>query len=231
VGIRDSVEVVQEAASSHAGTITGTLRITAPAMLGRKHVVPVITEFMQLHPGVSVHLALTDAFVDLVAERMDLALRVGRVLDTGLVARRLAKVPFLICAAPRYLARHGTPRTPLELAKLEWIHHVPSTEPNRITLHKGRRQVTIQVRGRLSSNDGAASVQAVVDGFGVMAAPEFELSEEVRAGQLVPLLTDWSLDDLVVQAVFPPRRHVSAKVRAFADFISARWSKAPWGLQ
>lgn len=230
-GIRDSVEVAQEAASSHAGTITGTLRITAPSSLGRRHVVPVLTEFMDLHPGLSIHLSLTDAFVDLVAERIDVALRVGRLVDPSLVVRRLASVPMLICASPSYLERHGAPRTPLDLAKLEWIHHEPSSDPNRITLHKGRRQVTIDVRGRLSSNDGAASVEAALGGFGVMAAPAFELSEEVRSGRLVPLLTDWSLNDLVVQAVFPPRRHVSAKVRGFADFVAARWIKAPWCLE
>lgn len=230
-GIRDSVEVAQEAASSHAGTITGTLRVTAPAMLGRKHVIPVVTEFMEDHPGLSVHLTLTDAFVDLVAERIDVALRVGRVVDPSLVARRLATVPMIVCAAPRYLERHGVPRTPLELAKLEWIHHLPSAEPNRVTLYKGRRQVTINVRGRLSSNDGAASVEAAVGGFGVMVAPAFELSDEVRSGQLVPLLTDWRSNDLVVQAVFPPRRHVSAKVRGFVDFIASRWNKPPWGLR
>ncbi len=230
VGIRDSAAVAQEAASSHAGTITGTLRITAPAMLGRTHVVPVVTEFMELHPGVAAHLALTDAFVDLVAERMDVALRVGRVADAGLVTRRLAKVPVLICAAPRYLERHGTPRTPAELSKLEWLHHLPSTDPNRVTLRKGRREVTVPVRGRLSSNDGAAGVRAVVAGFGVMAGPAFELSDEMRSGQLVRLLPDWNLDDLVVQAVFPARRHVSAKVRAFVDFIASRWAAAPWCL-
>jgi DNA-binding transcriptional LysR family regulator len=177
-----------------------------------------------------VHLALTDSFVDLVAERMDVALRVGRVLDTGLVARRLAKVPILVCASPRYLERMGTPRGPADLAKFEWVHHLPSAEPNRITLRKGRRQVTVQMRGRLSSNDGAAGVMAVVAGFGAMAAPAFELSDEVRSGQLVRVLPDWHMEDLVVQAVFPPRRHVSAKVRAFVDFIAARWAEAPWCL-
>ena len=230
VGVRDSAEIAEEAASSHAGTITGTLRITAPSMLGRRYVIPVVTAFLELHPGLSVDLVLTDAFVDLVAERIDVALRVGPLVDPSLVARRLVKAPFLICAAPRYLARHGVPKTPLELAKLEWIRHAPSREPNRLTLHKGRRAVTIDVRGRLRTSDGAASVQAAVDGFGIMAGPEFELSEEVRSKQLVLLLTDWRVDDFLVQAVFPPRRHVSAKVRGFVDFIAARWSKAPWGL-
>ncbi|MFT3928290.1 MAG: LysR substrate-binding domain-containing protein [Myxococcales bacterium] len=230
VGIRDSAEIAQEAASSHAGTITGTLRLTAPSMLGRKYVVPVVTEFMERHPGLRVELLFTDAFVDLVAERIDVALRGGRLVDPGLVARRLVRVPVPICASPRYLAQHGHPKTPLELAKHEWIHHLPSREPNRLTLHKGRRSVTINLEGRLTSNDGAASLQAAVSGFGIMAAPLFELSDEVRSKQLVPLLTDWRHDDVLVQAVFPPRRHVSAKVRGFVDFIAARWNKAPWAL-
>ncbi len=229
LSLREGAEAAQEAASSH-GVIAGTLRVTAPSVLGRKHVVPVVTAFMERHPSLNVELILTDSFVDLVEARMDVAVRVGRIVDPGLVARRLVRVPFVLCAAPRYLARRGVPKTPRDLETLEWIRHIPRPEPSRLILHKGKRKVAIEIRGRLSCNDGAAGVQAAVDGFGLIVAPAFELSEEVRTGKLVPLLTSWRADDLVVHAVFPPRRHVSAKVRAFADFLAERFRKAPWEL-
>jgi DNA-binding transcriptional LysR family regulator len=146
------------------------------------------------------------------------------------VARKITDVPVVACASPRYLAQYKAPRTPAELAELEWIHHLPTAGPQRLTLRKGRRQVTIPLRGRLSCNDGAASVQAAVHGFGIAVAPEFELGEEVRAGLLVPLLTDGTIEGLMLHAVFPPRRHVSAKVRAFADFVAERWRNPPWRL-
>jgi DNA-binding transcriptional LysR family regulator len=230
VGMRTSAESAQEAASSHSGSIGGPLRVTAPAVLGRKHVIPVVAAFMDRHPAVTVELLLTDAFVDLVEARMDVALRVGRVVDPSLVARRLASARLVVCASPRYLALHGEPRTPERLGELEFIHHVPRRTPNQFTLRKGRRRVSVELRGRLSCNDGAACVQAALSDYGIMMAPEFEMSEELRSGQLVPLLPDWHFEPFVVHAVFPPRRHVSAKVRAFADFIAERWKQAPWGL-
>jgi DNA-binding transcriptional LysR family regulator len=242
VGVRDSAEIAREAASSHAGVISGTLRVTAPSELGRKYLVPVVTSLLERHPGLSVDLVLTDTFLDLVAERIDVAVRidallargparVGRALGSGLqglVARRLAKVRLVPCASPQYLARHGVPRTPSELAALECIHHVPKRGGGKVILRKGRRQVAIELRGRLSCSDGAACVQAAAEGCGVVLAPEFELSAEVHGGRLVPLLTDWQLDELAVHAVFPPRRHVSAKVRAFVDSVAERWRVAPW---
>lgn len=230
LGLRASAEAAQEAASSDSGVITGVLRITAPTVFGRNVVVPVVTEFMLRHPTLNVELILTESFVDLVGERMDMAIRVGRVVDPSLVVRRLARVPFLVCAAPRYLKQHGVPRTPSDLEKLEWIRHMPRAEGGRITLHKGARKVAIELQGRLSCNDGAASVRAAVEGFGVVVAPAFELSEEVRTGKLVPLLTSFHAEDLLVHAVFPPRKHVSAKVRAFADFVAERFRKVPWEL-
>jgi DNA-binding transcriptional LysR family regulator len=228
VGIRESAETAREAASSHAGVVTGTLRVTAPSALGRKYLIPIVTTFMERHPGVSVELLLSDAFVDLVAERVDMAVRVDRALARGLVARRLAGVRMVPCASPHYLARRGSPRSPAELAALDWVLHIPSRAPNRVTFRKGRKQAVIELLGRLTCNDGAAGVQAAVNGFGVVLAPEFELSDEVRSGQLVPLLTDWRLEERAVHAVFPPRRHVSAKVRAFAQTLAEHWRVAPW---
>ncbi len=230
LSLREGADAAQEAALTHTGVISGTLRLTASSVFGRKHVVPVVTAFMERHPELNVELVLTDTFLDLVEARIDVAIRVGRIVDPSLVVRKLVRVPFAMCASPRYLARHGVPKTPRDLEKLEWIRHMPRQQPGVLALHKGGRTVTIELRGRLSCNDGAAGVQAAVDGFGLVVAPAFELREEVEAGKLVPLLTSWRAEDLPVHAVFPPRRHVSAKVRAFTDFLAARFREAPWDL-
>jgi DNA-binding transcriptional LysR family regulator len=229
--IRESAHAAREAATLHTGSVSGNLRITAPAVLGRTHLTALVTEFLERHPALSAELIFSDSFVDLVEERIDVALRVGRTRrDTSLVARRIADVPMLICAAPRYLAQRGRVRVPADLTQHEWVQHQPRPEPNRVTFHKGRRRASVQVQGRLSCDDGAAGVEAAIQGFGVVLGPDFELSDAVRTGRLVPLLTDWSLDHAVLSAVFPPRRHVSAKVRAFVDFVAERWKRPPWSL-
>jgi DNA-binding transcriptional LysR family regulator len=229
-GIRQNLELAHEAVSTHTGSMRGTLRVTAPVALGRRHVMPLVAEFLAQHPALQVELLCTDAFVDLVDTRIDVALRAGFAVDSSLVTRRLAKVALRACASPSYLELHRMPRSPSDLETLDLIQHLPRTGPTRLTFRKGRRQLAVELHGRLASNDGAACVQAAVDGFGVCLAPDFEFSDEVRAGRLVPLLTDWSLDSLVLSAVFPPRRHVSGKVRAFSDFVAERWREPPWRL-
>jgi DNA-binding transcriptional LysR family regulator len=187
---------------------------------------PVVTEFMQLHSGVSIELVLGDAYVDLIAERIDVALRVGGRLEQSFVSRRAATVEFLLVAAPSYLERRGKPRSPADLSQHEWVMHPPSAA--RITLHKGTRSATVRVSGRLSSNDGLANVAAVREGHGIVGVPDFEAAEEVHAGRLVRVLPGWTFEESALHMVFPPRRHVLGRVRAFADFVAERFKHPPW---
>jgi DNA-binding transcriptional LysR family regulator len=225
-----TLEAAREAAHHHGATMLGHLRVTAPAALGRSFVVPLATAFLTQHPQLSMEIVLGDAFVDLVMERIDVAVRVGRVVDSTLVARRLGKVDLVLCASPAYLARHGTPTTPEELTHHEWLQHTPFVQEMQLELHKGRRRMSVPVRGRLNCNDGAGGVRAAVEGFGLVAAPAFELCDEVRSGKLVRLLADWQLPQIDIHIVFPPRRHVTSKVRVWADFLGEHLRDPPWRL-
>lgn len=230
VQLRESAEQAREAARTHQGVVEGTLRVAAPVGLGRQHLVPLTRELLAAHPRLEIALLLSDDFVDLVEQRIDVALRVGRTQDSSLVGRRITPISLVFCAAPSYLAAHGAPDTPEQLAQHQWIHHLPSREPGRITLSKGRRTVELRVRGRLSCNDGETSVEAAVQGLGVVSVPEFQVSHHVRAGRLVRVLPGWSLPGLTLSALSPPRRHVSSKVRTFVEFVRERWREPPWSL-
>ncbi|MDB4990417.1 MAG: LysR family transcriptional regulator [Myxococcaceae bacterium] len=226
--VRESAELAREAAHTHQGVVEGTLRVTAPLGLGRTYLVPLARELLALHPRLEVSLALSDSYVDLVEERIDVALRVGRALDSSMVSRRIAPVSVVFCAAPSYLSEHGTPKRPGDLAAHQWIQHVPSSEGGRVTLTRAGRSMQVRANGRLSCNDGPTLVEAGVLGLGIVFGPEFEVAHEVRAGRLVRVLTGWTTPTMTLHALSPPRRHVSSKVRTFVDFVSARWSKPPW---
>jgi DNA-binding transcriptional LysR family regulator len=220
-------EAAHEAAQSEGGALTGTLRVTAPYALGRTYLMPVVTEFLALHRDLSIDVVLDDAFVDLIGERIDIALRVGRSRDQSLISRRVARVEFFLVAAPSYLERHGKPRAPEDLAAHEWVVHSPS-RPMRVVLRRSRQAVTLDTGGRLASNDGPANLAAVREGHGIVGVPDFEVADDLRDGTLVRILPRWKIDETALHLVFPPRRHVLGRVRAFADLLAARFSDPPW---
>lgn len=228
--VRESAELAREAAHTHQGVVEGKLRVTSPVGLGRVYLIPLADELMRLHPRLEIALILSDHYVDLVDERIDVALRVGHAVDSSLVTRRIAPIAMRFCAAPQYLARRGTPRHPRELAQHEFIHHLPHSETAKLTLRKGRHTVKVQPRGRLACNDGATSVAGALQGLGIVSAPEFEFAHEVRAGRLIEVLVGWTTDLGMLHALSPPRRHVSSKVRTFVDFVGERWRSPPWQL-
>lgn len=222
-------QAAQEAAHAHSSRIAGTLRVTAPSALARIYLMPLVRDFLALHPEIAIELVVGDAFVDLVAERIDVALRIGGRRDASLISRRVSNVELLLVAAPSYLERHGAPRTPSELAAHAWVVHAPSsTTVARVRFRRGRRIATIEPRGRVYCNDGPTNIAGCLAGMGILAVPDFEVAREVRSGELVRIMPAWRLDDASLHLVFPPRRHVLARVRAFADFIAARWADPPW---
>lgn len=225
-----SVELSREAARSHTGGMVGHLRIAAPAELGRTYLMALLTRFLAAHPALSAELVLGDAFVDLVAERIDVALRVGRFTDSTLVSRRIANVEAVVCAAPSYLAEHGAPKSPAQLRDVSWIMHVPSSQRHRVTFHKGARSITLQMQGRLYCNDGGAAVEACLRGFGALLVPAFEAAPQIQEGRLVRLVPGWSLGSFVLHAVYPPTRFVPGKLRAFLDYVASEWRAPPWRL-
>jgi DNA-binding transcriptional LysR family regulator len=228
--IAENVELSREAARCGSAAMVGQLRIAASAQLGRAYLTELVTRFLTQHPNLNIELVLGDAFIDLVGERIDVALRVGRFTDSSLRARQVAKVEALLCAAPAYLKQRGAPRQPSELAQHEWIGHLPNTLNNRITFQRAGRSVTVRVAGRFVCNDGAAGVEACVGGFGVLLVPSFEVAEHIRAGRLVRLLPGWSLGSFALHAVYPPTRHMPSRMRAFLDYVVSEWRSPPWRI-
>jgi DNA-binding transcriptional LysR family regulator len=228
--IAESVEQSREAARCGSAAMVGQLRIAAPAQLGRSYLTDLVVRFLAQHPELSAELVLGDAFVDLMSERIDVALRVGRFHDSSLRARQVAKIEAILCAAPSYLKARGPIKQPTELPQHEWIGHLPNTLNNRITFQRAGRSVMVRVAGRFVCNDGAAAVEACVQGFGVVLVPTFEVAEHIRAGRLLRVLPGWSLGNFTLHAVYPPTRHVPSRLRAFLDFVVAEWRTPPWKL-
>lgn len=227
----EQVEAAHEAALGEGAALSGPLRITAPTALGRSHLVPLVVEFMRLHPAISVELVLGDSFVDLVEERIDVALRVGGRTEQSFVSRRVASVAFFLVASPEYVARHGMPRSPAALAEHAFILHTPSGARPRLTLAKGRRRETVRVDGRFACDDGPANLRAAKAGLGLILVPDFEVASDLEQGDLVRVLPSWKFDDAALHLVFPPRTHVLGRVRAFADFVVERFRVPPWRVR
>jgi DNA-binding transcriptional LysR family regulator len=225
--IASDLEAAREAAHAQSGIVAGKLRVAAPQALGRNYLIPVVMEFLGRHPQLSIELLFDDDYLDLMDQRIDIALRVGGIDDQTLVSRRLAKVELLLVAAPSYLSARGTPRTPGELADHEWLIHLPS-RGRGLTMRRGKQAIALQPQGRLACNNGPSNLVAALAGQGLFLAPDFEVAPELREGSLIRVVPGWTIEQRALHMVFPPRRHVLGRVRAFASFLVERFHDPPW---
>ena len=212
----------------------GLLRVSAPVAFGAKQLDPAVLDFAEAYPDVSLEVLYTDRFVNLVDEGFDVGVRVGRLADSSLIARRLAPVQMILCASPAYLQRHGAPETPAELAGHEAIIDLNVQEPEVWTFGQGGQCTEIRVRGRLRFASGEACLAAAERGLGVARTPDFVAAERLRAGVLTPLLCGYEPETIRIHAVYPQGRHLAPKVRAFVDFLASRFAGEPewrrgWG--
>lgn len=211
-------------ASAQSRAIEGLLRVSAPATFGVMHVAALVAEFHRLHPGVTIELGLDDRHVDLLEERWDMAIRIGRLSDSTLVARRLAPVRLAICAAPGYLAARGTPATLADLAGHDCLGYTLVTLTGPTIWGFGRDgERPVPVRGSLHANNGEALVRAAVAGQGLVYGPRFIAADAIRRGDLVEVELDADYMDLgAVHAVTHARRRLPARARAWLDFLASR---------
>ncbi|MBC7801423.1 MAG: LysR family transcriptional regulator [Gemmatimonadaceae bacterium] len=217
-------------AADRAAAPRGMLRLALPAAFGRMWVAPLLPGFLAAHPAIRVEVQHSDRYVDLVANGIDAAIRVGTLPDSGLVARRLAPFRRLLCASPAYLSARGTPNTPEGLARHACLgftgHRIGPDWP----LRRGSERVTVRTSGPLMSDDGEALAAAAVGGAGIMLAADWLIGRELADGRLVEVLPGWSEGDSGgVHAVLPPGRLVPAKTRVFVDWVAAAFAPvAPW---
>jgi DNA-binding transcriptional LysR family regulator len=215
------VAEAEEVASHLTALPRGTLKLTVPVSFGILKIAPLLGGFLERHPEVSVDMTLNDRKVDLIDEGFDLAIRVGALAESGLIARRLATDHIVICAAPAYLKRHGTPRTPQDLARHACLSYTYATTGDEWRFTGPAGEVSVRIRGPLRANNGDTLRLAALSGAGIIRQPTFLVQQDLDSGRLVRLLEDYRSSELGIYAVYPTRRFLSAKVSAFIDYLSA----------
>jgi len=215
------------AAGMHAANPSGVLRINAPVSFSVNHLGRLLPLYAQRYPNVELDVTLSDRVVDLVEEGFDLAIRIGKLQNSSLVMRKLAPVHVLTCAAPAYLEQHGVPQHPDDLARHACLTYAYTQPDNEWRLQRDGKVHTVRIGGGLHCNNGDLLLAAALAGMGIIRQPTFIIGDAIRAGKLLPLLTDYRSDQLAVHAVYPSRQHLSAKVRTFVDFLAQQFGESP----
>ena len=221
----------EEAVTHLRAVPRGLLRVSAPMSFGQRHLSTLMAEYLETYPEVSVDMELNDRVVDLVDEGYDIAVRIADLPDSTLVARRLAPVRLILCAAPSYLARRGRLAAPDDLPAHDCLHYAYSLRPGvwSLTQTETGEKRAITVPGRMTLNNGDALMQAAIGGAGIVIQPTFIVADAVRDGRLERVLPAWEGPRISVYAVFAHTRNLSPKVRAFVDFLAKSIGCGPAG--
>ena len=223
LGRAEAVIEAAEALDEHSasGALTGRIRLSAPTTLGIRRLPAVIAQFTASHPGVIFEMSLSDRRVDMVAEGFDLAVRVGQLPASSLVARRVGTYGFACCASPKFLAHHGVPRHPADLERARCILNLNLIPRNRWTFHDaGGTPLTVEVGGGIEIDNGEAQRAMAIDGAGVVYLPLDLVGDDIASGALVQVLADWRLPTLPIHTIHPSRHLVPRRVSAFIDAVA-----------
>ena len=215
------VEAADSSANELRAAPRGRLRVTAPVSFGVHALAPAITDYLTLHPEVEVDLELNDRVIDLVAEGREVALRIGALTDSAFIAHPLAPYRMLVCGSPSYLRKRGVPRHPSDLATHNCLGFAYWGTGKEWRFGGPAGDCLVRVHGSLRANNGEALRMAACSGLGIIMQPEVLLSEDVRTGRLIPILTEFEPPSRPMQIVYLPDRRPTAKVRTFVDFIAA----------
>ena len=227
-GLED-IEDATQAVSLLQGGPRGTLRVNVPMSFGILHVAPAVPEFQRMYPDLIVDMNLDDRKVDVIEEGFDVSVRISDLPDSSLVAKKIAPCKHAIVATPAYLAKHGTPRLPDDLrdhkiisyrhqeSALEWHFKTPDQKPLSVT-----------VSGSVTMNNSLAIREAVLENVGITRTPTFVVGKDIQEGRLVPLLTKYECLQVQIYVVYPHRKYLSPKVRAFIDFLADRITESPY---
>jgi DNA-binding transcriptional LysR family regulator len=206
----------------------GVLRVNAPVVFGTRHLARLLAQYEARHPEVAIDLSLTDRFIDLVEEGADLAVRIGALTDSTLVARRLCPARIVLCAAPSYLERYGTPRSIDDLQRHNCLGYSYTRGGTEWEFQTAAGPVVVPIRGSLRANHGEVLCQAAIDGLGIALQPTFIAGDALRDGRLRQVLPQAQVTELSAYAVFPSRKYLSAKVRTFVDFLAETFGPEPY---
>jgi LysR family transcriptional regulator for bpeEF and oprC len=209
---------------------SGRLRVDVGTSVAREIIIPALTDFYRRFPDIQLDLGVTDRSVDLLADNVDCVIRGGELLDQSLVARRVANVPLITVASPAYLQAHGTPTHPEQLEQEHTTVNYFSTRNGRPfpnEFEKDGQMLEISGRYRLSVNESNAMTAAVLAGLGVAQIGAFTAVPLIERGELVQVLGEWTCESIPLYVVYPPNRHLSAKVRAFVEWVAELFSRQP----
>lgn len=224
------IDEAEEAIAQQNASPRGVLRISAPMSFGTLHLGPVLPGFLLAHPDIRVEMDLSDRTVDLIGEGYDMAVRIGTLADSSLIARTIAPMEIRLCASPTYLARRGTPTTLAELRQHDCVLYGHSRHVEWVLQQQGRREV-VAVSGRLRANNGELVRDAAVAGLGIAYLPTFIVGEALAEGQLVSVLEAFCPPPAAVHAVYPQHRQSSLAVRAFVDFLRSSFAAPTRGVR
>jgi DNA-binding transcriptional LysR family regulator len=230
--ILEDVDDANREASDEQQTVRGVLRITVPLTFGAMHLGGVLARYLDQHPAVTVQVMLSDRYLDLLGEGIDVAIRIGQLLDSDLIARRLGPCRMVFCAAPDFLRRYGTPTNVEELRRAPRLAFSEAVSAGDwiLTDPAGRSHV-IDGPVRIAANNTQMLLAAALAGAGIAYGPTFVFAERIAAGELIALLPDHRTADLAIHALYPTTRNISLKARRFIDHLVASFGdKPPWDV-
>ena len=216
----------ESAVNATALNPTGVLRITASLSFSMHHVAPLLRDYTQRYPNVQVHVEAANRYLDIIDNNIDVAIRTREYEpDSNITIRRLAETRRILTASPRYFAQHGRPGSLDDLQRHKLLLYVHANNPNELRFTRDGLATTVAVHGLLESNDGQVLRAAALDGLGILVQPTYIVYDDIVAGRLVPVLDEWDLPRLTINLAYPSRKHLSAKVRTFIDFLAEHFAR------
>jgi DNA-binding transcriptional LysR family regulator len=225
--ILGELEDAERAAGDLQTAPRGLLKVTTSVSYGARVLSPVVVDFLVAYPDLSIELNLHDHYVDLLEERTDLAIRLGQLSDSSLIAKKLTSVEMVLCASPGYLEANGAPQRPRDLLKHNCLVYTYSASRAWTLTDPNGKQEVVRISGRLLANSGDSLLALALKSAGIIYAPDYLVGDDLREGRLLRLLPQYTMPDIPVHAVYPHSRYLSAKTRTLIDFLAARFANPP----
>jgi len=213
------IDEMESAITYLQSELRGTLKISAPPVIGATHITRAVAEFLKLYPDLNVEMVLQSNHTDLIEDGIDIAICLGDLDDTSMVARKLASSSMIVCGSPDYLEKYGIPQTPEDLLNHSCLVNWASSPQDKWKFKTDKGFTTINVSGRMQSNVAEANRVAALNGLGLVVLATYVVRRDIEKGKLKTVLQDYALPPLDIHAVYPHRKYLSAKVRCFLDFL------------
>ncbi len=226
--VLDDIDDMESALGELQEGARGRLRVSAPVSFALHHLAPLLCDFQRAHPAVAIDLQLSDRKVDIVEEGFDIALRIGHLKSSSLIAKLIGPVRLVICASAEYLARHGTPMRPEELKDHRYLRYTYMEQETNVSLFERLYSGARSESGDLVSNNGDVLVQAAILGAGITIQPTFIVGAAIAAGKLQVILPDYEPEPMGLYAVYAHRKLLASKVRCFVDFMDGYFGDPPY---